>query len=148
MPRLFNFGGRSSCCFLWKSKVSVLPCYNQSSGKGDPRWRHGKELSQDNLEAAQALLAGEHWRSSVSRFYYAAYCAVSQRLAEKGVQFARLERSGTRSTAGSDTQGFDPAAGSAASDSHRATAFALGTGDRRLQAGQSCGERFGSRQLS
>ncbi len=48
-----------------------------------------KELSQDNLEAAQALLAGEHWRSSVSRSYYAAYCAVSQRLAEKGVQFAR-----------------------------------------------------------
>ena len=48
-----------------------------------------KELSRDNLEAAQALLAGEHWRSSVSRSYYAAYCAVSQRLAEKGVQFAR-----------------------------------------------------------
>ena len=48
-----------------------------------------KELSLDNLEAAQALVAGEHWRSSVSRSYYAAYCAVSQRLAEKGVQFAR-----------------------------------------------------------
>lgn len=48
-----------------------------------------KELGQDNLEAAKALLADEHWRSSVSRSYYAAYCAVSQRLAEKGVQFAR-----------------------------------------------------------
>lgn len=49
-------------------------------------WR---ELSLDNLEASKALLAGEYWRSSISRSYYAAYCAVSQRLAEKGVRFAR-----------------------------------------------------------
>ncbi len=48
-----------------------------------------KELSRDNLEAAQALLAGEYWRSSVSRSYYSAYCAVSHRLADRGVQLAR-----------------------------------------------------------
>lgn len=48
-----------------------------------------KELSQDNLEAVQALLQEKYWRSSVSRSYYAAYCAVSERLTENGVQFAR-----------------------------------------------------------
>ena len=48
-----------------------------------------KELGQDNLEAAQALLREKYWQSSVSRSYYAAYCAVSERLTENGVQFAR-----------------------------------------------------------
>ncbi len=49
-------------------------------------WR---ELSLDNLEAAKVLLAAGHIRSSINRSYYAAYCAISQALVTRGVQFAR-----------------------------------------------------------
>jgi uncharacterized protein (UPF0332 family) len=49
-------------------------------------WR---ELSLDSLEAAQKLLAEGHFRSSVSRSYYAAYCALTGRLIRRGVLFAR-----------------------------------------------------------
>jgi uncharacterized protein (UPF0332 family) len=48
-------------------------------------WR---ELSLDSLQAAQKLLLEGHWRSSVSRSYYAAYCAVSDQLTRRGVNFA------------------------------------------------------------
>jgi uncharacterized protein (UPF0332 family) len=48
-------------------------------------WR---ELSLDSLQAAQKLLVEGHWRSSVSRSYYAAYCAVSDQLVQRGVRFA------------------------------------------------------------
>jgi uncharacterized protein (UPF0332 family) len=51
-----------------------------------PTWR---ELSLDSLLAAQVLLAAGHLRSSVSRSYYAAYCAISSELARRGVSFAR-----------------------------------------------------------
>lgn len=44
-------------------------------------WR---QLSLDNLRAARHLFAGEgetsHYRSAISRSYYAAYCAVCHRL--------------------------------------------------------------------
>jgi uncharacterized protein (UPF0332 family) len=49
-------------------------------------WR---ELSLDSLEAAQKLLAAGHWRSSVSRSYYSAYCALADQLTRRGVLFAR-----------------------------------------------------------
>jgi uncharacterized protein (UPF0332 family) len=49
-------------------------------------WR---ELSLDSLEAAQKLLAAGHWRSSVSRSYYSAYCALADPLSRRGVLFAR-----------------------------------------------------------
>ncbi len=48
-------------------------------------WR---ELSLDSLQAAQKLLVEGHWRSSVSRSYYAAYCAVSGELVRRGASFA------------------------------------------------------------
>lgn len=48
-----------------------------------------KELSLDSLRAAQKLLDEGHLRSSVSRSYYAAYCAVAGELARRSVRFAR-----------------------------------------------------------
>ena len=48
-----------------------------------------KELSLENLEAAKALLGQGYWRASINRSYYAAYCAISQALTARGVQFAR-----------------------------------------------------------
>jgi uncharacterized protein (UPF0332 family) len=48
-------------------------------------WR---ELSLDSLRAAKALLDAGHLRSSVSRAYYAAYCAAASELAGRGVTFA------------------------------------------------------------
>jgi uncharacterized protein (UPF0332 family) len=48
-----------------------------------------QELSVDSLRAARKLLTEEHIRSSISRAYYAAYCAVTSELVERGVQFAR-----------------------------------------------------------
>jgi uncharacterized protein (UPF0332 family) len=47
-----------------------------------------QELSLDCLQAAQKLLEAEHLRSSISRSYYAAYCAVTSELVARGVAFA------------------------------------------------------------
>ncbi len=47
-----------------------------------------QELSSDNFQAATKLLNEGHLRSSVSRAYYAAYCAVTAELVAQGVQFA------------------------------------------------------------
>lgn len=47
-----------------------------------------QELSQDNIQAATKLLREGHPRSSVSRAYYAAYCAVAGELVLRHVQFA------------------------------------------------------------
>lgn len=47
-----------------------------------------QELSLDCLHAAKMLSGGGHWRSSVNRSYYAAYCAVTSRLVERRVSFA------------------------------------------------------------
>lgn len=47
-----------------------------------------QELSRDNFQAATKLLNEGHLRSSVSRAYYAAYCAVTAELVGQGVQFA------------------------------------------------------------
>jgi uncharacterized protein (UPF0332 family) len=44
-------------------------------------------MSVDALEAARTLLAQRRWRSSVSRSYYAAYCALSGELARRGASF-------------------------------------------------------------
>ena len=49
-------------------------------------WR---ELSLDNLESAKALAGEGRVRSSVSRSYYAAYCALTEALISRGVRFAR-----------------------------------------------------------
>lgn len=46
------------------------------------------ELSLDCLEAAKMLADNGHWRSSVSRSYYAAYSAVTSRLVARRVSFA------------------------------------------------------------
>jgi uncharacterized protein (UPF0332 family) len=46
-----------------------------------------EELSLDCLAAAKNLADESHWRSSVSRSYYAAYSAVTSRLVERGVSF-------------------------------------------------------------
>jgi uncharacterized protein (UPF0332 family) len=41
----------------------------------------------DNLRAAKKLCDEGYLRSSISRSYYAAYCAVTHRLSETGVRF-------------------------------------------------------------
>lgn len=46
-----------------------------------------QELSLENLEAAKALLSQGYFRSCISRSYYAAYCALTSRIAEQGVSF-------------------------------------------------------------
>jgi uncharacterized protein (UPF0332 family) len=51
-----------------------------------------EELSLDSLRAAQKLLDEGHLRSSVSRSYYAAYCAVAGELTRRGVRFPRARR--------------------------------------------------------
>jgi uncharacterized protein (UPF0332 family) len=55
---------------------------------GDRSLATWRELSRDSLRAAQLLLEEGHLRSSVSRAYYAAYCAVSDQLSQRGVSFA------------------------------------------------------------
>jgi uncharacterized protein (UPF0332 family) len=44
-------------------------------------------MSLDSVEAARGLLKEGRWRSSVSRSYYAAYCALSSRLIQSGARF-------------------------------------------------------------
>jgi len=46
-----------------------------------------QELSLDCLRAAQMLAGEGYWRSSISRSYYAAYCAVTSGLVVQGVRF-------------------------------------------------------------
>jgi len=48
-----------------------------------------QELSLDCLRAAKTLAGEGYWRSSVSRSYYAAYCAVTSDLVMRGVRFGR-----------------------------------------------------------
>jgi uncharacterized protein (UPF0332 family) len=45
-------------------------------------------MCQDSLRAARKLLHDGHLRSSVSRSYYAAYCAVTAEFVKRGIQFA------------------------------------------------------------
>jgi uncharacterized protein (UPF0332 family) len=47
-------------------------------------WR---ELSQDSLEAAKTLVSEGRLRSSISRSYYAAYCALTSDLVTRGIRF-------------------------------------------------------------
>jgi uncharacterized protein (UPF0332 family) len=46
-----------------------------------------KELSIDSLLAARRLATDGHLRSSISRAYYAAYCAIAGELAAQGLSF-------------------------------------------------------------
>jgi uncharacterized protein (UPF0332 family) len=46
------------------------------------------EMSLDRLEAARGLLTLERWRSSISRSYYFAYCAITEDLSDRGVSYA------------------------------------------------------------
>jgi len=48
-----------------------------------------QELSLECLRAAKMLAGEGYCRSSVSRSYYAAYCAVTSKLVARGVRFAR-----------------------------------------------------------
>ena len=45
------------------------------------------ELSIDNLQAAKRLATDGYLRSSISRAYYAAYCACAGELAARGLSF-------------------------------------------------------------
>jgi uncharacterized protein (UPF0332 family) len=47
-------------------------------------WR---ELCLECLRAAKILAGEGYWRSSVSRSYYAAYCAITSDLVARGVHF-------------------------------------------------------------
>jgi uncharacterized protein (UPF0332 family) len=46
-----------------------------------------EELSRENLRAAKLLAEQGYLRSSISRAYYAAYCAVAGELAARGLSF-------------------------------------------------------------
>src|SRR5258707_5412501 len=46
-------------------------------------------MSLDSLRAAKLLAVQGHLRSSISRAYYAAYCAVAAELTARGLSFAR-----------------------------------------------------------
>lgn len=48
-------------------------------------WR---EISEDALRAAEVLLREGHFRSSVSRSYYAAYCAATSEIVQKLTTFS------------------------------------------------------------
>lgn len=50
-----------------------------------------QEIGQDNFRAARDLYGSKHYRSSVSRFYYAAFSLLTYELARGGVVF-RLGR--------------------------------------------------------
>jgi uncharacterized protein (UPF0332 family) len=47
-----------------------------------------EELSRDCLQAAKRLAEVGHFRSSISRAYYAAYCAIAGASVARGVSFA------------------------------------------------------------
>ncbi len=49
-------------------------------------WR---QLSEDSLQAAEALLQDGRYRSCISRAYYAAYCAVTHEIVQKLTTFSR-----------------------------------------------------------
>ncbi len=49
-------------------------------------------MSQERLRAAKALLDDGFYRDSISRSYYAAYCAATSRVIERGVVFANGRR--------------------------------------------------------
>ena len=46
-----------------------------------------EEMRVECQRAGQSLKSQEHWRSSVSRSYYAAYCGVTGVLVQRGVTF-------------------------------------------------------------
>jgi len=46
-----------------------------------------QEIGQDNFRTAQDLYEMKHYRSSVSRFYYAAFSLLTYELARSGVVF-------------------------------------------------------------
>jgi len=47
------------------------------------------EMSDDCFRAAEQLFKADHYRSSVSRSYYAAYCSLTAALTSAHVTFAR-----------------------------------------------------------
>ena len=47
-----------------------------------------QQLSEDALRAAEVLLREGHYRSSVSRSYYAAYCAATNEIVKKLTTFS------------------------------------------------------------
>ncbi len=49
-------------------------------------------MSLERLRAAKALLDGDFYRDSISRSYYAAHCAATSRVIERGVVFANGRR--------------------------------------------------------
>ncbi len=51
--------------------------------------RTWEEMSVARLRAAKALLGAGFYRDSISRSYYAAYCAATIRLAGRGITFAQ-----------------------------------------------------------
>ena len=46
-----------------------------------------QEIGIDNFQAGRKLLDGRRYRSSVSRFYYAAFCILTHELSLVGVDF-------------------------------------------------------------
>ena len=51
--------------------------------------RAWEAMSLERLRAAKALLEAGFWRDSISRSYYAAYCAATSRVVGRGITFAQ-----------------------------------------------------------
>ena len=51
--------------------------------------RTWEAMSLERLRAAKALLEAGFWRDSISRSYYAAYCAATSRVVGRGITFAQ-----------------------------------------------------------
>lgn len=49
-------------------------------------------MSQERLRAAKALLDARFYRDSISRSYYAAYCAATSQVIDRGIVFANGRR--------------------------------------------------------
>ena len=53
-----------------------------------PTWQ---EIAVENFQSARELMAVKRYRSSVSRFYYAAFSIVTEKLSEQGIAFGEQE---------------------------------------------------------
>jgi uncharacterized protein (UPF0332 family) len=69
----------------------MLACYNViiRATKENRRLATWNDLSDECARAAKRLLADELWRRSISASYYAAYSAITAKLVEAKVTFAR-----------------------------------------------------------
>src|SRR5947208_3007548 len=75
---------RRGSCWGWPDTCRIDGGRSAEGSGAVATWQ---ELSLDNLRAAKMLAGEGRLRSSISRSYYAAYCAVSGVLVDRGITF-------------------------------------------------------------